>query len=47
VYVVPTRQFRTIKSFDDVKALLAGDSDSVKRIVSEVHLNVAQQRAAG
>jgi hypothetical protein len=24
-----------------------GDSDSVKRIVSELHLNVVQQRAAG
>ena len=48
VYVTPTRQFRTIKTFDDLKDLLAqGDSDSVDRIVSELHLNVAQQRAAG
>jgi hypothetical protein len=47
VFVVPTRQFRTIKSFDDLKDLLAeGDSDSVERIVSELHLNV-QQRAVG
>jgi hypothetical protein len=37
-----------IKSYDDLKDLLAeGDSDSVQRIVSEPHLNVAQQRAAG
>jgi hypothetical protein len=48
VYVAPTRQFRTVKTFDDLKDLLAqGDSDSVERIVSELHLNVVQQRAAG
>jgi hypothetical protein len=48
VYVAPTRQFRTIKSFEDLKGLLAqGDSDSVERIVNELHLNVVQQRAAG
>jgi hypothetical protein len=42
VYVATTRQFRTIKTFDDLKDLLAqGDSDSVERIVSELHLNVA------
>ena len=47
VYVAPTRQFRTIKSFDDVKDLLAqGDSDSMERIVSELHLNGAPERAA-
>ena len=47
VYVAPTRQFRTIKTFDDLKALLAqGDSESVERIVSELHLNVVQ-RAVG
>lgn len=48
VYIAPTRQFRTIKSFDDLKDLLAeGDSDSVERIVSELHLDVGPQRAAG
>ncbi len=42
VYIVPTREFRTIKTFDDLKDLLAqGDSDSVKRIISELDLNVA------
>jgi hypothetical protein len=47
VYVVPSRQFRTIKTFNDLKALLAqGDSDSVERIVSELQLN-AVQRAVG
>lgn len=48
VYVAPTKQFWTVKTFDDLKSLLAqGDSDSVKRIVSELHLDVLQQRAAG
>jgi len=48
VYVAPTRQFRTLKSLDDLKGLLAeGDSGSVERIVSELHLNVVQQRGAG
>jgi hypothetical protein len=50
VYVAPTKQFRTIKTFEDIKGLLAqGDSDSVERIVSELHLdlNTLQHRAAG
>lgn len=48
VYVAPTRQFRTIKSFHDLKELLAqGDPDCVERIVSELHLNDVPQRAAG
>lgn len=47
VYIAPSRQFRTIKTFDDLKALLAqGDSESVERIVSELNLNVVQ-RAVG
>jgi hypothetical protein len=47
VYVAPTREFRTIKTFEDLKGLLAqGDSDSVERIVSELHLSEVQQRAA-
>jgi len=48
VYIAPMKQFRTIKTFDDIKGLLAqGDSDSVERLVSELHLDVVQQRAAG
>jgi hypothetical protein len=48
VYVAPTRQFRTVKSFDDLKDLLAeGDSDSVERIVSELRLNAVRHRGAG
>lgn len=48
VYVAPIREFRTIKTLEDLTGLLAlGDSDSVEKIVSELHLNVVQQRAAG
>lgn len=48
VYVAPAKQFLTIKTFDDLKGLLAlGDSDSVERIVNELHLDVLQHRAAG
>lgn len=47
VYVAPTKQFRTIRTSDDLIDLLAqGDSDCVQRIVSELHLNVLQQPAA-
>ena len=43
VYVAPTREFRTIRTLDDLKDLLAqGDSDSVERIISELHLNDMQ-----
>jgi hypothetical protein len=42
VYIAPTKQFRSIKTFDDIMGLLAqGDSGSVERIVSELHLHVA------
>ena len=48
VYVAATKQFRTIKTPDDLRDLLAqGDSDSVERIVGELHLNFGQRRAAG
>jgi hypothetical protein len=48
VYVAPTRQFRKIKSFDDLKDLLAqGDPQSVERIVNELRLNLVHQRAVG
>jgi hypothetical protein len=48
VYVAPIKQFRTIKTSNDLKDLLAqGDSDSVKRIVNERHLVVQSHRAAG
>jgi hypothetical protein len=48
VYVAPTKQFRTVKTFDDLRDLLAqGDSDSVNRIVNELHLEVQSHPAAG
>lgn len=48
VYVAPTRQFRTVKTLDDLRDLLAqGDSDSVERIVNELHLEVQWHRASG
>ena len=48
VYVAPTREFRTVKTFEDVKSVLAlGDSDSVERIISELHLGSLVQRVAG
>jgi hypothetical protein len=48
VYVAPTKQFRTIKTSEDLRDLLAqGDSDSVERIVSELRLDAMQQRAVG
>ena len=41
VYVAPTKQFCTVKSFRDLRNLLAqGDPRSVERIVNELHLDV-------
>ena len=46
VYVAPTKQFRTIRTSDDLRDLLAqGDSDSVERIVNELHLEIQSHRA--
>jgi hypothetical protein len=46
VYIAPTKQFRTIRTSDDLRDLLEqGDSDSIERIVSELHLE--SLRAAG
>jgi hypothetical protein len=48
VYVAPTRHFRTMKTFGDLKRLLAdGDSESVERIVSDLDLGDSLQRVAG
>lgn len=45
--IAPTKPFQTIKTADDLRDLLAqGDSHSVERIVSELHLD-ALHRAAG
>lgn len=46
VYVAPSRQFCTIKSFNDLNdLLLQGDSASVERIASELQLHVARRTA--
>jgi adenine-specific DNA-methyltransferase len=48
VYVAPTKQFRTIKNADDLSDLLThGDSESVHRIVTELHLQAVYQRTTG
>jgi hypothetical protein len=48
VYIEPTGQFRTVKTSDDLRDLLAqGDSDSVERILSELRLRITQHQAAG
>jgi len=40
VYIAPTKQFLTVKVFDDLKQVLAqGNAASVKRFVSELHLH--------
>ena len=39
VYIAPTKQFLTVKVLDDLRQVLAqGDTDSVERLVSELHL---------
>jgi len=48
VFVAPKRQFLTVKAFDDLRGVLAqGETESVERVVSELHLDVFQTRAAG
>jgi hypothetical protein len=48
VYIAPKRHFLTVKAFDDLKGVLAeGDSDSVERVVSELHLESLQHPIAG
>jgi hypothetical protein len=48
VYVAPTKRFHATRAFDDIRGILAqGDSDSVERIVSELHLEARSHLAAG
>ena len=48
VYVALTKQSLAVRPFDGLKDLLAeGNSDSVERIASELHLDVVPQRAVG
>jgi hypothetical protein len=48
VYIASKRLFLTVKVFDDLKGVLAeGDSESVERVVNELHLEDLQHRVAG
>jgi hypothetical protein len=48
VYVAPKKQFFTVKAFDDVRGVLAqGETESVERVVGELHLEDLQHRMPG
>lgn len=48
VYVAPKKRFLTVKAFDDLESVLAqGETESVERVVSALHLEGLQHRIAG
>ena len=48
VYIAPRKRFFTAKAFDDVRGILAeGETESVERVVSDLHLEDLCQRIAG
>ena len=48
VYIAPKKQFLTVKTFDDLRGVLAqGETESVERVVSALHLEDLQHRIAG
>jgi len=48
VYVAPRRRFLTVKAFDELGSVLAqGETESVERVVSALHLESLQHRIAG
>lgn len=48
VYLAPKRQFLTVKTFDDLRGVLAqGETESVDRVVGELHLEDLQHRMPG
>lgn len=48
VYVAPAKSFQTVRSAEDLKALLTkGDPSSVGKLVHELHLDYLQPNAAG
>lgn len=48
VYVAPKKQFLTVKAFDDLRGVLAqGETESVERVVSSLHLEGLQHRITG
>lgn len=47
VYVGPTKSFQTVRSFEDLKDVLAkGDPTSVERLVNDLHIDALQHRVA-
>jgi hypothetical protein len=48
VYIAPKRRVLNVKALDDLSGVLAqGDTDSVERVVNELHLEDLQHRIAG
>lgn len=48
VYVAPTKRFVTVKGLDDLRSVLEqGETESVERVVSALHLDDLQRRIAG
>ncbi len=48
VYIAPKKQFFTVKEFEDLRGVLAqGETESVERVVSALHLEDLQHRIAG
>lgn len=47
VYVATAKSFQTVRTLEDLKDLLGkGDPASVDRLVSDLHLDILQHRAA-
>jgi hypothetical protein len=47
VYVAPSRVFHTVRAFEDLKNVLStGDPTSVRRLVTNLHLDIEQHCAA-
>ena len=47
VYVAPKKRFLTVKAFDDLRGVLAqGETESVDRVVRELHLERLEHRIA-
>jgi hypothetical protein len=47
VYVAPSKTFHTVRAVEDLKNVLStGDPTSVQRLVTDLHLDIEQHRAA-
>ena len=48
VYVAPKKRFLTVKAFNDLRGVLAqGETESVERVMSTLHLEDLRHRIAG